>query len=44
VRAVVLPSLMAMLGRANWWPSSMSRRPRWTALDPQRDLVDAGSH
>jgi putative drug exporter of the RND superfamily len=27
VRAVVLPSLMALLGRANWWPSRLSRRP-----------------
>jgi len=26
VRAVVLPSLMALLGRANWWPSRLSRR------------------
>jgi RND superfamily putative drug exporter len=44
VRAVVLPSLMAMLGRANWWPSPMSRRRGSIALDPQRDLVDAASH
>ena len=25
VRVVVLPSLMALLGRANWWPSRLSR-------------------
>ena len=27
VRVVVLPSLMALLGRANWWPSRLSRPP-----------------
>ena len=43
VRAVLLPSLMAMLGRANWWPSPMSGRHAWIALDAQRDLVDAPS-
>jgi putative drug exporter of the RND superfamily len=26
VRAVVLPSLMTLLGPANWWPSRLSRR------------------
>ena len=41
VRAVLLPSLMAMLGRANWWPSRLSRRSPWVPLEPQRDLVDA---
>jgi RND superfamily putative drug exporter len=41
VRAVVLPSLMALLGRANWWPSRLSRRSPWVALEPQRDLADA---
>ncbi len=41
VRAVLLPSLMAMLGRANWWPSRLSRRNWWIALEPQRDLMDA---
>ena len=33
VRAVLLPSLMALLGRANWWPSRLSRRSRWHSLD-----------
>ncbi len=27
VRLVVLPSLMVLLGRSNWWPSHLSRRP-----------------
>jgi len=27
VRAVVLPSLMTLLGRANWWPSRLARDP-----------------
>jgi putative drug exporter of the RND superfamily len=25
VRVVVLPSLMSLLGRANWWPTRLSR-------------------
>jgi len=36
VRAVVLPSLMALLGRANWWPSRLSRRaPAHSAGAPE---------
>ena len=36
VRAVVLPSLMALLGRANWWPSRLSRRaPAYVAGTPE---------
>ena len=27
VRVVVLPSVMALLGRANWWPSRLARTP-----------------
>jgi RND superfamily putative drug exporter len=27
VRIVVLPALMTLLGRANWWPSRLARRP-----------------
>ena len=27
VRILLLPSIMALLGRANWWPSPLSRRP-----------------
>jgi RND superfamily putative drug exporter len=27
VRILLLPSIMALLGRANWWPSRLSRRP-----------------
>jgi putative drug exporter of the RND superfamily len=36
VRAVVLPSLMALLGRANWWPSRLSRRtPTYVQGEPE---------
>jgi RND superfamily putative drug exporter len=42
VRAVVLPSLMTLLGRANWWPSPMSR-PRGPAATEPKHLVDAMS-
>ncbi|HET8641627.1 MAG TPA: MMPL family transporter [Pseudonocardiaceae bacterium] len=27
IRVVVLPAIMTLLGRANWWPSKLSRRP-----------------
>ncbi|MFL6071993.1 MAG: MMPL family transporter [Mycobacteriales bacterium] len=30
VRAVLLPSAMILLGRANWWPSGLSRRRHGT--------------
>jgi RND superfamily putative drug exporter len=42
VRAVVLPSLMTLLGRANWWPSPMSRRRGPATIEPKH-LVDAMS-
>jgi RND superfamily putative drug exporter len=41
VRIVVLPSLMALLGRANWWPSPLSRRPRLAPLAGDRAPVPA---
>lgn len=30
IRTVVLPSIMILLGRANWWPGRLSRRVRRT--------------
>src|SRR5690349_9958651 len=39
VRAVVLPSLMALLGRANWWPSRLSRRPVREEVRPVQPSV-----
>jgi putative drug exporter of the RND superfamily len=41
VRAVVLPSLMALLGRANWWLSRLSRRtPAYVpAAEPESACV-----
>jgi putative drug exporter of the RND superfamily len=27
VRVVMLPSILALLGRAAWWPSRVGRRP-----------------
>jgi RND superfamily putative drug exporter len=32
VRIVLLPSLMALLGRWNWWPGKLSRKPKWQRL------------
>ncbi len=34
VRVLILPSVMALLGRANWWPSRLSR-----ATEPVRPVV-----
>jgi RND superfamily putative drug exporter len=34
VRILLLPSIMALLGRANWWPSRLSRRPAPAATVP----------
>jgi RND superfamily putative drug exporter len=37
VRAVVLPSIMTLLGRANWWPSHLSRvQPSMSSLTRSR--------
>jgi RND superfamily putative drug exporter len=33
IRVVVLPALMTLLGRANWWPSRLSRRTRYVGPD-----------
>jgi len=43
IRAVVLPSLMALLGNANWWAPRFLRRQDDVvpvgAVEPERDLV-----
>jgi RND superfamily putative drug exporter len=43
IRAVVLPSLMTALGRANWWaPRFMRERPRGkhvAPVEPERELA-----
>jgi RND superfamily putative drug exporter len=36
IRVLVLPSLMALLGRANWWPG----RIRNDAPQPKSPIVD----
>lgn len=46
IRAVVLPSLMTVLGRANWWAPRFLRRPEdappaLAAADEPRELVGA---
>jgi len=44
IRVVVLPSLMALLGSANWWPSRLARSPepaRTAGRPPQRVPVAA---
>jgi RND superfamily putative drug exporter len=41
IRAVVLPSVMALLGEANWWAPKFLRRkqPMPVADEPERELV-----
>ena len=41
VRIVILPSLMTLLGRANWWPSHLSRARKEAppAMPQERQLV-----
>ncbi|GLZ75429.1 membrane protein [Actinorhabdospora filicis] len=41
VRIFLLPSLMALLGRANWWPSKLGRAVPSEA-ERERELVTAG--
>jgi len=43
VRIVVLPSIMALLGRFNWWPGKLSRKPRWQSLpaDKTHNLAES---
>jgi RND superfamily putative drug exporter len=43
VRVLLLPSAMSLLGRANWWPSGLSRRPSGAGdLDRSATAVAAG--
>ncbi len=48
IRAVVLPSLMALLGRANWWAPRFMRRPEDDGATPvevqpeRRELTPVG--
>ncbi len=35
VRAIVLPSLMMLLGRWNWWPGRLARRPEPEPVERQ---------
>jgi len=35
IRVVVLPALMTLLGRANWWPSKLANRPTATETEPR---------
>ncbi len=44
VRVIVLPSLMTLLGRANWWPGRVpgSRHPAAVAVAPSEPAL-AGS-
>ncbi|MCW2917150.1 MAG: drug exporter-like protein of the superfamily [Actinomycetia bacterium] len=40
VRIVILPSLMTLLGRANWWPARMPTGPRAMAGEENERLLD----
>jgi putative drug exporter of the RND superfamily len=42
IRVLVLPSLMTLLGGANWWPSRMPVRPA-TGAERHGELVGSGS-
>jgi len=42
IRVLVLPSLMTLLGGANWWPSRMPVRPA-TGTERHGELVGSGS-
>jgi RND superfamily putative drug exporter len=39
VRIVILPSLMTLLGRANWWPGRMPAAPRAMAAERPLDVT-----
>ncbi len=39
IRTLVLPSLMILLGRANWWPSRLARVHRPAQVDEARERV-----
>ena len=44
IRAVVLPSVMSLLGEANWWaPKFLRKRPAPEPVvdEPQRELINA---
>jgi RND superfamily putative drug exporter len=41
IRAVVLPSLMALLGNANWWAPRFMRRPSPADMDAASAEVKA---
>jgi RND superfamily putative drug exporter len=43
IRAVVLPSVMALLGEANWWAPKFLRRkqPMQAPAEPERELISA---
>ncbi|MFF2025780.1 MMPL family transporter [Streptomyces sp. NPDC058171] len=42
IRMLVLPSMMLLLGEANWWPSRGVRRARGTAEQAPRPLQSVG--
>jgi RND superfamily putative drug exporter len=42
VRIVVLPSLMVLLGRANWWPSKLGRKTRAVVAQQPHSLEPVG--
>jgi RND superfamily putative drug exporter len=40
IRVVVLPALMTLLGRANWWPGRLSRRAAPVAGEPRAAIPE----
>jgi RND superfamily putative drug exporter len=43
VRIVVLPSIMALLGRFNWWPGKLSRKSKWQSPSSKGSYELVGS-
>jgi putative drug exporter of the RND superfamily len=41
VRVIVLPSIMTLLGRFNWWPGQVPQRPAVVAPIEERVLISA---
>jgi RND superfamily putative drug exporter len=44
VRTLAVPSIAALLGRRNWWPSSLSRAPEVEGTSPDSTAAPTGDH
>jgi RND superfamily putative drug exporter len=39
VRTLLVPATVVLLGRWNWWPSALSRRPADLPAEPEPELA-----